>query len=100
MLHLLYILAFTIIAFFAIGNLIRSLIGLSVESQRRYSSAAPPAFSQRQTAPHPELLDDSGQLVNEPLLVVRSENVEDARARLDALYESSPSTTVERGEEG
>ncbi|MDY6781039.1 MAG: DUF2973 domain-containing protein [Cyanobacteriota bacterium] len=100
MLHLLYILAFTIIAFFAIGNLIRNLISLSVESQRRYSSAPPFASYQRSSPPHPELLDDNGQLVNEPLLVVRSENVDDARARLDALYNSSPSTTAERGEEG
>jgi hypothetical protein len=101
MLHLLYILAFTLIAFFAIGNLIRSLISLSVESQRRYSSSPNPFASYpRQTAPHPELLDDKGQLINEPLLIVRSENVDDARARLDALYNSSPSTTAERGEEG
>lgn len=98
MLHLLYILAFTIIAFFAIGNLIRSLISLSVESQRRYSSATP-FYNQRQSVPHPELLDESGNPINEPLLVVRSENVEDARARLDALYNSSPSTRVEKNEE-
>jgi Protein of unknown function (DUF2973) len=96
MLHLLYILAFTIVAFFAIGNLIRSLISLSVESQRRYSSPTP---SQRKTATHPELFDESGKPLNEPLLVMRSVSVEDARAKLDALYNASPSTTAEKSEE-
>ncbi|MBD2579606.1 DUF2973 domain-containing protein [Oscillatoria sp. FACHB-1406] len=95
MLHLLYILAFTVIAFFAIGNLIRSLITLSVESQRRYSSPSP-FSSQHRTVPHPELLDERGNPINEPLLVVRSESVEDARARLDALYNASPSKPSEQ----
>jgi hypothetical protein len=33
-LHLLYILAFTILAFLAVGNLIRNLMTLGIESQR------------------------------------------------------------------
>lgn len=108
MLHLLYILAFTIIAFLAISNLIRSLITLSTESQRHY---APRAMSSSRGAfggdsasgyysvPHPELLDEKGKPVNEPLLVMRSVTVEDARQRLDALYNASPGNRLEIDEE-
>jgi hypothetical protein len=39
---------------------------------------------------HPELLDDTGNLINEPLLVMRSLSVQDARNQLDNLYKSSP----------
>jgi hypothetical protein len=41
--------------------------------------------------PHPELLDSDGRIINEPLLVMKSMTVEDAREQLDALYKSSPS---------
>ncbi|WP_013320231.1 DUF2973 domain-containing protein [Gloeothece verrucosa] len=106
MLHLLYILAFTIIAFLAISNLIRSLITVSMDSQRRYPSAAANARRARantyynaQTI-HPELLDKNGRPISEPLLVMRSVTVEDARQQLDALYNSSPSQPKETDEEG
>jgi hypothetical protein len=36
--------------------------------------------------PHPELLDQDGQVIREPLLVMRSISVKDAREQLDALY--------------
>ncbi|MHC5829797.1 MAG: DUF2973 domain-containing protein, partial [Nostoc sp.] len=36
MLHLLYILAFTILAFIAVGNLIRNLIMFSFDRERTY----------------------------------------------------------------
>jgi Protein of unknown function (DUF2973) len=94
MLQILYILAFTIIAFLAVGNLLRSLFTLGVEStrpvehkgyggplRRRYDANHPP---------HPELLDDKGRFIEEPLLVMKSMTVEDARERLDAIYRSSP----------
>lgn len=98
MLQLLYILAFTVVAFFAISNLIRSLVTVSLDSQRRYPGNN--MASQRRTKPtHPELLDNDGNPVNEPLLVVKSMNVEDARDKLDAIYNSSPSQTVDRGED-
>ncbi len=98
MLHLLYILAFTIIAFLAVSNLIRSLITVSMDSQRRYPANDPRSrrfsYSTAQNKPiHPELLDDDGQILNEPLLVIRSVSVEDARLQLDKLYESSPSVS-------
>ncbi|EKQ67976.1 Protein of unknown function (DUF2973) [Leptolyngbyaceae cyanobacterium JSC-12] len=91
-LHLLYIIAFTVLAVLAIANLIRNLISLGIDSQRPYSNrnSAIPQFSSQKTPPHPEFLDESGRLINEPLLVMRSMTVEDAREQLDALYESSP----------
>jgi len=40
-------------------------------------------------------LDNAGKIIREPLLVMRSINVEDARQQLDAIYESSPSHKLE-----
>lgn len=99
MLHLIYILAFTILAFLAVGNLIRNLMMLGIESQRSYGSQGrfDPNSSSRQfggrSNPHPELLDERGNLVNEPFLVMRSMTVEDAREHLDELYNASPGYT-------
>ncbi len=97
MLHLLYLVAFTALAFLAIGNLLRSLFTISLDSQQRYSSAdgargawgQPMGSSRNNSVPHPELLDEGGNPVDEPLLVMRSMTVEDAREQLDALYKSS-----------
>lgn len=92
-LHLLYTLAFTLLAFLAIGNLIRNLLTLGAESQRHHAPRSyDPSRStpSRTRVPHPELLDKNGKLINEPLLVMRSMTVEDAREQLDALYRSSP----------
>ncbi len=97
LLHLLYIIAFTTLAVIAVANLIRNLVTLGIDSQRFYPPSrgnGNSAFSHsRQPVPHPEFLDDSGNVINEPLLVMRSMTVEDARERLDALYESSPGTS-------
>ncbi|MDB9311611.1 DUF2973 domain-containing protein [Spirulina sp. CS-785/01] len=88
MLHLLYILAFTVIAVLAIANLIRSLIQVSTDANRRYGANRTTPQPQKQG--HPELMDNDGQPINEPLLVMRSVNVDEARQQLDALYNSSP----------
>lgn len=94
MLQIIYLIAFTVLAFLAIGNLIRSLIGFSMDT------AQPPramvnrnyGYNYRSGAiPHPELIDDMGNITNEPLLIMKSISVEDARAKLDALYHDSPS---------
>jgi hypothetical protein len=97
MLQLIYVLAFTVIAFLAVSNLIRSLITVSMDSQRRYTPSGKSSNS-REGKPlaanrtwHPELFDKNGQPIDEPLLVVRSVSVEDARQKLDALYNASPS---------
>ena len=89
MLQIIYLIAFTILAFLAIGNLIRSLIGFSMDASQSRSMADTTArgYSYRAGAiPHPELLDDLGNVTTEPLLIMKSISVEDARARLDALY--------------
>ncbi|GAB4527639.1 MAG: DUF2973 domain-containing protein [Pleurocapsa sp.] len=108
MLHLLYILAFTIVALLAVTNLIRSLITLSADTQKLYppnyqsSSSQANSISSRQSNSnryvHPELLDEAGKIVEEPLLVMRSVSVEDARQHLDALYEASPGKSQDKEE--
>lgn len=99
MLHLLYILAFTILALIAVSNLIRNLVMFSVDRDRNYPPGRSPMAnrgtypyisSQTQIVPHPELLDTAGNLIKDPLLVMRSISVEDAREQLDALYDASP----------
>ncbi|MBD2462657.1 DUF2973 domain-containing protein [Oscillatoria sp. FACHB-1407] len=96
MLHLIYILVFTILAFLAVGNLIRNLMTLGIESQRsygpqgRFTGGNNPYSRSRVAVPHPELLDDAGNVVDEPFLVMRSITVEDAREQLDAIYKASP----------
>lgn len=97
MLHLLYILAFTVIAFLAISNLIRSLITISGESQKGSWTDTPKSVdtsARKGNVSHPEFFDEQGQPINEPLLVIRSVSLEDAREQLDSLYESSPSQTT------
>mgnify|MGYP001495164078 CR=1 FL=1 len=93
-LHLLYVVAFTILAFLAVGNLIRSMITLGSDSQRYYVNRNTNSILQSRQVVHPELLDNSGNVINEPLLVMKSITVEDAREKLDALYEASPSSSA------
>ncbi len=106
MLHLVYIFAFTILAFLAVGNLIRSLVMLSSESRTyppgRWNYRCPDSAMGRYAtseSPHPELLDASGNVVNEPLMVMKSMTMDDARGRLDALYDASPGASGESKEE-
>lgn len=94
MLQILYLIAFTILAFLAIGNLIRSLIGFSMDAAQPRSM--PERRSYRNgTVPHPELLDEMGNVTNEPLLVMKSIGVEEARMRLDALYHDDAPSAAE-----
>jgi hypothetical protein len=99
MLQIIYLIAFTILAFLAIGNLIRSLIGFSMDASQPRGITNPnfQGYNYRTGAvPHPELIDEMGNVTNEPLLIMKSISVEDARARLDALYHNdSPSSTEE-----
>lgn len=93
MLQILYMIAFIVLAVLAVGNLIRNVYSVGFLSQRDYHlPLPPPAYSEDtpQLVPHPELLDESGNVIDEPLLVMRSMTVEDAREQLDALYNQSP----------
>lgn len=107
MLQILYILAFTVLALIAVANLIRNLIMFSFGRERAYPEAGGAVgnrggygySSLRSPVPHPELLDDAGNVIKEPLLIMRSINVEDARQQLDALYEASPGNRSENQEE-
>ena len=106
MLHLLYILLFAVVAFLAISNLIRNLITLGAESRRYPPSSygrgygSDGSYSRPKKVPHPELLDQSGKPIDEPLLVMRSVTMDDARKQLDALYNASPSNKPEREDRG
>jgi len=98
--QLLYLIAFTVIAVFAITNLIRSLINVGLESQKttsRLNSGGSKTSASSYQISHPELLDEQGKPVNEPLLVMRSVNVDDARQKLDALYNDSPGNNEQQG---
>ncbi|MBC6423339.1 MAG: DUF2973 domain-containing protein [Hormoscilla sp. SP5CHS1] len=108
MLHLLYILAFTTLALIALRNLIGNLLTLGIDSTRSYPPQKPNidkntyqylAGSGRQAVPHPEFLDEAGNVIDEPLLVMRSMTVEDARSKLDALYNSTPESSGMEGRE-
>jgi hypothetical protein len=98
MLQIIYLIAFTILAFLAIGNLVRSLIGFSMDASQPRAMTNPnfQGYSYRTgSVPHPELLDDMGNVTTEPLLIMKSISVEDARARLDALYHDDSSRSAE-----
>jgi Protein of unknown function (DUF2973) len=93
MLQILYIVAFTVLSLLAVTNLIRSMISLAqneAKSQSSYGNRNKAIATKNRQFIHPELLDANGNIIDEPLLVIRSMGVEDARSRLDALYESSP----------
>ncbi len=80
MLQLLYCIAFGAITFLALRNLLSNLLTLGKAEQQ----------PRPRRAPHPELIDDQGNLTSEPLLVIRSTNLEEARSRLDQLFQESP----------
>lgn len=96
MLHLLYVLAFTILAVVAVSNMLSNMVRLGTEMNRPPS---PNKKSQR-PVPHPELLDNSGDVINEPLLVMRSISIKDARDQLDALYDASSGSSEDAREDG
>ncbi|MGD1897218.1 MAG: DUF2973 domain-containing protein [Phormidesmis sp.] len=98
MLHLIYVLAFTILAVIAVSNMIRNMVRLGTQVQQppRKNGGA----QVNRPVPHPELLNESGDVINEPLLVMRSISIKDAREKLNALYESSSGSDESTSEEG
>jgi len=97
MLQLLYILAFSFLAFIAVGNLIRNLLAFGNEARKPVQRSASP--QRPRLVPHPEMLDDSGKVLQEPLLVMRSIGIDDVRDRLDAIYDSSPEASPRSDED-
>jgi hypothetical protein len=94
MLQILYIAAFTALSLLAVRSLFTSMVSLAQSEARvirkpRYPQSEAQNFVAQRTI-HPELLDQDGKITDEPLLVMRSLSFEDARDRLDRLYESSP----------
>jgi hypothetical protein len=89
MLQILYIVAFTALSLLAVVNLVKSMISLAQTESKppRY-----PSLRRSYQAVHPELVDDDGNITDEPLMVMRSISFDDARSRLDAIYNSSPSS--------
>ncbi|MBW4459311.1 MAG: DUF2973 domain-containing protein [Nodosilinea sp. WJT8-NPBG4] len=101
--HVVYIIAFAVLAIMAIANLVRNLILLGGNARNPQSSKT---YGGQQNAsgdrpmPHPELLDQDGQVIREPLLVMRSISVKDAREQLDALYNGTGSPLDEPEDSG
>ncbi|MEB3312990.1 MAG: DUF2973 domain-containing protein [Cyanobacteriota bacterium] len=93
--HVVYVIAFAVLAVLAIANLVRNLILLG-------GNASTSRFRGNQNSPgptpHPELLDETGRVIREPLLVMRSISVKDAREQLDALYHR-PGNASEEGDD-
>jgi hypothetical protein len=108
--HVVYIIAFAVLAILAIANLVRNLVllGSNARNPRSMGSygSGQPSTSQsggstspgNRPVPHPELLDQDGQVIREPLLVMRSISVKDAREQLDALYNGN-GTSIDDSEE-
>lgn len=102
MLHALYIVAFAVLSVLAVGNLFRNMMLLGADARRSPSKSSANGSSsgpRRRSASHPEMLDEQGRVVEEPLLVMRSISLEDAREQLDALYEGSSRSSEESPEE-
>lgn len=101
--HVVYIIAFAVLAIMAIANLVRNLILLggnarNPQSPRTYGGSQ--QSGQGDHAPHPELLDQDGQVIREPLLVMKSISVKDAREQLDALYNGNGNSLDESEDTG
>jgi hypothetical protein len=103
MLHALYIIAFAVLSVLAVGNLIRNLMLLGSDARRgsRNTSGGGNFSGNRSSTspPHPEMLDEKGKVLDEPLLVMKSISLEDARERLDSLYEGSSGSSDSSSDE-
>lgn len=91
--QVIYIIAFAVLAILAIANLVRNLMVLG-NNARNASASNPYGTDASRPVPHPELLDQNGQVIREPLLVMRSISVKDAREQLDALYNSDDNDDI------
>ncbi|MGK7891539.1 MAG: DUF2973 domain-containing protein [Leptolyngbyaceae cyanobacterium] len=102
MLQILYLIAFATVAFFAVSNLLRSMMTLGQDVRQGYGNARDASNNLSGSGPssagqssHPELLDERGKVKREPYLVMKSISVEDAREKLDAIYNASPGGAID-----
>ncbi|MEM1311614.1 MAG: DUF2973 domain-containing protein [Cyanobacteria bacterium P01_C01_bin.70] len=98
MLHALYIIAFAVLSVLAISNLVRNIMMLGADASRPRQSGLGSSTGEsgsRSRVPHPEMLDGDGRVLDEPLLVMKSISLEDARERLDALYEGKSESAAD-----
>ncbi|MGF1458036.1 MAG: DUF2973 domain-containing protein [Leptolyngbyaceae cyanobacterium] len=98
MLHALYLVAFAVLSVLAISNLIRNIMLFGTDTRRnsnRTAASGTGTGTQKLSTPHPEMLDERGQVLEEPLLVMKSISLEDAREQLDALYNGNVENSSE-----
>jgi hypothetical protein len=103
MLHALYLVAFAVLSVLAVGNLFRNVMLLGADSRRdsrnTYGGSNSDGHKSGSSVPHPEMLDERGRVLDEPLLVMKSISLEDARERLDSLYEGSSGSSDSTSDE-
>jgi hypothetical protein len=99
MFHALYIAAFLILTVIAVSNLVRNMMLLGSDARRQTRTAGAAGTTSQPSASHPEMLDEAGKVTKEPLLVMRSISLQDARQQLEALYDGNPTATDETVDE-
>ncbi len=102
MLQAIYLICFALLTTLALVTMVRNLFNVGLASQRNDAAIGLTPPPPRNPAParptlHPELLDERGRVIEEPLLVMREMTVEDVRNRLDALYDASPDASQDSG---
>lgn len=99
MFHALYIVAFLALTVIAVSNLVRNMMMLGADTRRQPQRSGNQGATAQNTVSHPEMLDDTGRVTKEPLLVMRSISLQDARQQLEALYDGKPGNQSSNGAE-
>ena len=92
MLHALYIIAIAVLSVLGFCILIRNILMFGTDTRREPRNAGfgnGTGNGSKRSVHHPEMLDEAGRVLDEPLLVMKSISIEDAREQLDALYEGN-----------
>ena len=97
MFHALYILAFLVLTAIAVSNLVRNMMMLGADTRRQPQRQGNSGTPAQGSVSHPEMLDDTGRVTKEPLLVMRSISLQDARQQLEALYDGKPGNQSANG---
>ena len=89
MFHALYIAAFLILTVIAVSNLVRNMMLLGSDTRRSSRPTGAAGSTNQGSVAHPEMLDEAGRVTKEPLLVMRSISLQDARQQLENLYDGN-----------